>query len=80
MMREKEESKDFGMPIFEDFSDGENVAKRFGHLFLVDVDKAVMDPVPDKGFPGSCLGLSNLIFVVRENEIPSAPVDIQGLA
>jgi len=39
-----------------------------------------VEPVPDEGLSGGALGLSNLVLVVRKNQVFPAEVDVQRLA
>ena len=57
-------------------ADGEEVAEGFGHLLIVDVDKAVVQPVVDELAAVGGLGLGDLVLVVREGEVAAAAVDV----
>ena len=47
---------------------------------VVDVQKTVVHPVPRKGAAVGTFALGDLVFVVREDQILAACVDIDGLA
>ena len=59
---------------------GEEVAERLAHLLVVDVDKAVVQPVVDELAAVGGLGLGDLVLVVREGEVAAAAVDVDRLA
>ena len=59
---------------------GEEVAERLAHLLVVDVDKAVVQPVVDEFAAVGGLGLRDLVLVVREGEVAAAAVDVDRLA
>ena len=59
---------------------GEEVAERLAHLLVVDVDKAVMQPVVDELAAVGGLRLGNLILMVREGEVAAAAVDVDRLS
>ena len=66
--------------LFRHLADGEEVAQRLAHLLVVHIDVAVVHPVARVGLAGAALGLGNLIFVVGEDQVLSAAVDVDGLA
>ena len=61
-------------------TDREEVAEGLGHLLVVNVDKAVVQPVVDELAAVRRLGLGDLILVVREGEVAAAAVNIDGFA
>ena len=66
--------------LFRHLADGEEVAQRLAHLFVVHIDVAVVHPVARVGLASAALGLGNLVFVVGEDQVLSAAVDVDGLA
>ncbi len=76
---QEEDPKDLRVIALQDFLDGEDVAQRLGHLLRVDVDKAVVNPVVDEGFPCSRLRLGDLVLVVGKDEVLPSAVDVEGL-
>ena len=41
---ENEKAHHFGIVFFQHLADGEKIAQRFGHFFVVHADKAVVQP------------------------------------
>ena len=68
------------MVALEDLAHGEEVAERLRHLLLLDLHEAVVHPHPGEGLAGCALGLGDLVLVVGELEVLSAPVDVEGIA
>jgi len=68
------------MVDLQDVPDGDEVPQRLGHLFVVHLDEAVVEPVPREGLPRGALGLGDLVFVVREDQVLAAAVNVEGLA
>ena len=75
-----EHADDFQIVLLGDVPDGEEVALGFGHFFVVDVDVAVVDPVVGEGAAIGAFGLGNFVFVVGEDQILAAAVNVDGLA
>nr|GEU28296.1 hypothetical protein [Tanacetum cinerariifolium] len=75
-----EEADHFGIEFFQHVADGEEVAQRLGHLFVIDADKAVVHPVIDHLAAERAFGLGDLVFVVRELQVRAAAVDIEMFA
>src|SRR6185437_2220949 len=69
-----------GVELLEDFPDGEEIAERFRHFFLVDVEKTVMQPVARQRLAEGALGLRDLVLMMRKDQIPPATVNIERLA
>src|SRR5699024_1442356 len=59
---------------------GEEVVQALGHLLVVHVDKAVVHPVAGKGAAVGALALGDLVFVVGEDQVLPAAVQVDGLA
>ena len=51
-----------------------------GHLLIVHIDEAVVHPVAGKGAAVGALALRDLVLVVREDQILTAAVQVDGLA
>ena len=58
---------------------GEEVAQRFGHFFIINGNKAIVQPISCKGTAVCCFGLCDFVFMVRENQILAACMDIKGI-
>ena len=71
---------DFIAVLLRHFPCGKEVAQGFGHLLVVDVDIAVVHPVVCKGLAVGSLALCDLVLVVREDQILTAAVEVEGLA
>src|SRR6202034_1157736 len=61
----------------QDVLHGDEVAERFTHLLAVDREKAVVHPAPREGRAVRGLALSDLIFVMREDEVFASAVDVE---
>ena len=48
--------------FFKDLLDREKVTERLGHLLLIDVNEAVMDPVMGKGLEPTCADHPQLLI------------------
>ena len=79
MRREHEQAHGLQVKLSGDIAHGEEIALGFGHLLVVDVDKAVVHPVAHVGLSGGAGGLGDLVFVVREEQVLAAAVDIERL-
>ena len=66
--------------VLKDFPNGKKVSQGLGHLLLIDLHKAIMDPIPGEFLTGCGGGLRNFIFMMRKDEIRPAPMDIKRLA
>src|SRR5690606_34103582 len=64
----------------EEFADGDEVAEALGHLLGLDRHEAVVHPVTGEGSAVGGLALRDLVFVVREDEVLAAAMDVEGLA
>ena len=80
MRREHEQAHGLQIKLFGDIAHGEEIALGLGHLFVVDVDKAIVHPVAHVGLAGRAGGLGDLVFMVREEQVLAAAVDVEGLA
>ena len=61
-------------------ADHEEVALGLGHFLIVDGQEAVVQPIMRKGAAVCTLGLCDLVLVMRENQIKTAGMDVDGLA
>ena len=59
---------------------GEEIAERLAHLLVVHVDEAVVHPVEGEGLACRALRLCDFVLMVREDQILSAAVEVDGLA
>ena len=78
MLAEQKIPEHFGEPCFEDIPDRLEVAKALGHLFRVDLHEGVVHPVFGKLAVAARFCLSDFVFVVGEDKIHAAAVDVQG--
>ena len=62
-------------------ADGEEVAQALGHLLAVHLQHAIVDPEPGETAAGKgAQALRHLVFMVRENQVAAAAMDVEGLA
>ena len=80
MCVEHEEPQHLQIVFLRNLTHGKEVAKRFGHLAVVNVQKCVMHPIFGKNLAIAALTLRNLIFMMREDQILSACMDVDLLA
>ena len=66
--------------LFTDLTDSTEVSKRLGHLAVVNVQECIVHPVFCKRNSIAAFTLCDLIFMMREDQILAACVDIDGLA
>ena len=76
MCRKHEETKNLKIILFTDVSDSKEIAGRFGHLFIINIQKCVVHPVFCKRLVIGSLRLSDLVLMVREDQILAACMDI----
>src|SRR5689334_547899 len=79
MAGEKIMTQGHGIEVGENLADREEIAQGLRHLLLVDVQKAVVQPVTRQWPPGRRFGLCDLVFVMRKNQIPPAAMDVERL-
>ena len=66
----EEEAQGIGAVVFQDVLDQEEVVQGLAHLFRIDGDEAVVEPVFDHGFlAGEGFGLGDFVFMVRDKGI-----------
>ena len=95
MRAQNEKAHHFGIVFFQHVADGEKIAQRFGHFFVVHADKAVVQPVFNVAvddFVGNvwrvfaanavvcAAALGDFVFVVGELQICAAAVDVKRVA
>ncbi|MPM91663.1 hypothetical protein SDC9_138794 [bioreactor metagenome] len=66
--------------FFGDVAGGEEVAEALAHFAVIDVDKTVMHPVAGIFMAGAALALRNFVFMMRENQVAAAAMDVDSLA
>ena len=59
--------------------DGEEILQGLGHLLPVDGEEAVVQPELGEGLAGGRFGLGQLVFVVGEDQVLAAAVEVEGL-
>lgn len=58
----------------------EEIIQGLTHLFRVNGNEAIMEPVIYEMAAGAAFGLGDFIFMMRENQIRAAAMEIKGLA
>ena len=76
----QEQPHGLGVELFQDLADGEEVAQAFGHFFVVHADKAVVHPDMRRRLAAGTLALGDFVLMVRELQVCTATVDIEGFA
>ena len=64
--------------LLEEGPGGEEVAEALRHLLLVHLHEAVVHPVVGEDLAGGALALGDLVLVVREHQVETATVEIEG--
>ena len=81
VVRAHDEKADrLGVELLQHLADGEEVAQRLRHLFVVDVDEAVVHPHLGQRHAVGAFALGDFVFVVRKLQIGTAAVDVEGFA
>jgi hypothetical protein len=62
------------MALIDQISDSELIPLGLGHLLAFHQEELGVHPVPDERLPGGALALSNLVLVMRENQIDPTSV------
>ena len=75
-----EEAQHLQVIFLADLADGKEVAKGLGHLPVVDIQERVVHPVFREFLSVAGLALGNLVFMMGENQILSARMDVDLLA
>ncbi len=60
--------------------DCDHISDRFGHFFVFQTHHAVMHPIACKSLAGDGFGLSDFVFVMRENKVVSATMNVDLFA
>lgn len=58
---------------------GKEIAFGLAHFYIIHVNIAVVHPVMGIFLAGAAFALGNLVFMVREDQILSAAMDVDGL-
>ena len=75
------ETKHFARPIRQQLVDRDEIAGRFRHLLAFDLQEAVVHPViRHHGRTVGAARLCDLVFVVREDQIEAAAMDVEDIA
>ncbi len=61
---------------FQNIADGLEISQRLGHFFIVGVQKTGVHPITNQRRSGDRFHLRDLGFVVRENQIDRAAMDV----
>ncbi len=81
MRHQEREAHDFWGSVAEHVTDSDEVALRLSHLDTADGQHAVVQPKPRERVAAmGADALGNLVFVVREDQIETAAVDVESLA
>ena len=76
-----EETQGFRVKVFQNINYHEEIAQGFGHFFFINGNKAIVQPVVYEGMATSAaFGLSDFVFVMRENKITAATVEVEAFA
>ena len=80
MSRQEEETESISGILFKDILHKEEVVERLAHLFRINGNKSIVQPVIYEMAACASFGLGNFIFMVRENKIGSAAMEINGIS
>ena len=80
MRGQHEETQYLQIIFFGNLTNSKEVAQRLGHLAVVNVQEGIVHPVSCKRLVIGCLGLCDLIFMMREDQILSAGMNIDLFA
>ena len=81
MVGNEEEAQGIGAVVFQNVLDQEEIVQGLAHLFRIDSDEAVVEPVFDHGLlAGERFGLSDFVFMVREDEVAATAVEVESIA
>ena len=80
MCGQHEETQYLQIVFFGDLTDSKEVAQRLRHLAVVNVQECIVHPVFCKRLVIGCLGLCDLIFMMREDQILAAGMNIDLFA
>ena len=68
------------MPFQHQIAEGEEISQALRHLLAFHQQKAGVKPEVREGLSGERLGLGDFVFVMRENQIFTAGVQVETLA
>ncbi len=78
---QQQQAHGFGGGTGQHVAQGEEIAQGFGHLLAVYLQHAVMQPdAGEMAAREGATGLGAFVFVVRENQVGTAPMDVEILA
>ena len=69
-----------GMALLLQIAKRKEIALRFGHRHVVDLQKLAVQPIFCKQLPGRAFALGDLVFMVRKLQVHSARVQVESLA
>ena len=78
MRLQHKETQHIGGRGFQNVAQQQEVAQRFAHLLVVDLQHAAVHPVIGEGAAACGLGLGALVLMMREYQIGAAAVDVEG--
>ena len=65
--------------MFQNINYHKEVAQGFGHFFFVNGNETIVEPVVNEGMATSAtFGLSDFVFMVRENKVTAATVEVEA--
>src|SRR5699024_8384738 len=79
MGAQHKEAQHLKVILLSDLTDCPEIPERFGHLPVVNIQERVVQPVARKNLSIAALALRDLIFMVREDQILAARMDINLL-
>src|SRR5688572_2919115 len=80
MGRKQVEANNLAVELLQHVLHAEEMPRRFGHLLAAQVQQPVVHPVMDEPLAGGTLALRELVFVMREDEVLAATVEVERLA
>ena len=79
MSAQHEETQHLKIVFLADLTNSKEIAQRFAHLPVVDVQESVVEPVAGKGHAVAAFALGNLVLMMREDQILAAGMYIDLL-
>ena len=80
MAAEKKMAQRHRIEFTKNIANGEKIAQRLGHLFLIDVEKAGVNPIARQGLAEGAFGLGDFVLMMRKNQIATTAVNVKWLA
>ena len=80
MCVQHEETKHLQIIFLADLTNSKEIAQRFGHLTVINIQECIMHPVMRELLAAASLALCDLVLMMREDQILSAAVDVDLLA